>query len=142
MPVEFLPVLSGLLAVYSAMIVYRAFMPKPRVEWALEVARTYRVLEEEAKHDKRAARKAKKLHPDYKRARSVLFRSLLLKLGLLMIFYTIYGIVSITTVPALPSPIRIPLLTVEEGGVNLIPSLHIHLASFALAVLLLKDELT
>ena len=141
MPVEFMPVLSGVLAVYTSMIIYRSLVPKERVLWALEVARVYRSLEEEARTSKRAARRAKKMLPDYKRARSILFRTLLLKLGLLMISYTIYGVVAIAAVPAVPSPLSIPLLTVEEGGVLLMPSIHIHLASFALTVLLLKDEL-
>ncbi len=141
MPVEFMPVLSGVLAVYTSMIIYRSLVPKERVLWALEVARVYRSLEEEARTSKRAARRAKKMLPDYKRARSILFRTLLLKLGLLMISYTIYGVVAIAAVPAVPSPLSIPLLTVEEGGMLLMPSIHIHLASFALTVLLLKDEL-
>jgi uncharacterized membrane protein len=139
--VEFMPVLSGFLSVYTAALIYRSFVPRQRVEWALEVARSYRLLEEEARRSKRAARKAKKLLPEYRRARSIIFRTLLLKLGLLMLTYTLFGVVAITSVPALPAPLGIPVLTVEADGVTVMPSIHIHLASFAFTLLLLKDEL-
>ena len=141
MVVELMPLTSGFLAVYTATVIYRFLYPKGTVRWAMEVTKRAKLLEEEAARSKRAAKKLREMGPEYRRARSILFRSTFLKLGLLMVFYVIYGLVTVSVVPTIPSPIRIPLITVEEGGILLVPSLHIHFFSFAYTLLMLRDEL-
>lgn len=141
MVLEAVPAATGFLSVLIAKVVYNRLLPRRTVLWAMEFSRRYKELEREARKSKRAAKKLKELKPEADKARSILFRSVFLKVGILMISYTVFGIAGILATPLVVSPYELPILTVDTPSGPVIPSLYIHFFSFIYAALLYRDEM-
>ncbi|BAA79964.1 hypothetical protein APE_0980 [Aeropyrum pernix K1] len=141
MVVYLIPVATGFLSVYLAKVVYNRLVPREAVLWAMEVSRRYRGLEREAARSRRAAKKLREAAPEAKRARSIIFKSIIVKIGLLMAVYTVLGVVALTLVPAIPSPYKLPLITLDTPEGPVLSSLFAHFFSFLYAALLYRDEM-
>ncbi|MCE4604515.1 MAG: hypothetical protein F7B20_06080 [Aeropyrum sp.] len=141
MAIELLPALTGFTSVVVAKYLYNRLLPSEAVLWAMEFSRRYKALEREASRSKRAAKKLKELKPEASRARSILFRSVFLKVGILMLSYTVLGVLALLVAPAVPSPYSLPFITVDTPSGPMLPSLYSHFFIFIYAALLYRDEM-
>lgn len=142
-PAPIAAVILGISTVYLAGRLYQRFYPLEAVLHALEVTKRYRDLEEEArKGSKRALKKLRLMEVEYRRARSLLFRSFLFKFGLLMLTYTIAGALVLAVIPYLIVPFHIPPLTAIENGTAYLPGYYLHFLSFLYGALLFRELFT
>lgn len=135
----------ALLMLYLAIRAYRSIYPLERVLGAMEVVAEYRSISSARRRSKRLERRLKSLEPDYRRARGLLFRTLIVKFLLLSAAYVSVGLMLTLLQPLVASPYYIPLVTerveIEGAVVEVIPILYIHFFAFMYAVLLYRNML-
>ncbi len=145
--IPLLAVLASMASLYVAVSVYRTLYPYEDVRRALEIASEYRSLTAYVR-SKRAARKAKSREPEYRRARSLILRTILVKFTLITLSYVSVALILTMIMPVVETPYYIPLITFKfeecpgEGGVRactLMPMLYLHFFTFIYTMLLLRE---
>ncbi len=102
--------------VLSAIAIYRSLYPYERVRRATEIVAEYRVLKSRAR-SKKDLKRLRVLESEYREARRLVFRALIVKLVLLLSGYVSGSIILLVAAPVLLAPFHLPPLTVagEEG---------------------------
>jgi len=146
--IPLLVILTSMASLYMAIAVYRVIYPYEDVKRALEIASEYRSLTVYLR-SKRAARKARSLEPEYKRARGLILRTILVKFTLITLSYISTALLVTLVMPAVEVPYHIPLVTFnfencpldESRGCVLMPTLYLHFFAFIYAMLLLRESM-
>ena len=139
--IPFLAILLPLIFVYSSASIYRSIYPEEHVREALSTIAEYRRLSAESQRSKRKLKKLKAMEPQYRKARSLLLRSTLLKTVLLMVGYVAGSLLVTEVIPGLVSPYYVPgIVIISEGGVCVVPSLIVYFLAFILFYVALRDN--
>ncbi len=145
--VPLLAILVSIASLYIAVSVYRTLYPYEDVKRALEIASEYRSLTAYIR-SKRAARKAKSREPEYRRARSLILRTTLVKFILITLSYVSVALALTAIMPVVETPYYIPLVTFRfddcpiegvGGECVLMPMLYLHFLTFIYAMLLFRE---
>jgi len=123
-----------------AALAYRSLYPLETVREALERVRAYRELEAQASRGtKRALKRLRAMEAEYRRARGLLLRAMLVKT---LLVTAVYVASSLSVVRyAYPAPASLPLVTIAEAGAPYIPAIIVHFAGYVYALVLLRDTL-
>ena len=123
-----------------AALAYRSLYPLEAVREALERVRAYRELEAQASRGtKRALKRLRAMEAEYRRARGLLLRAMLVKT---LLVTAVYVASSLSVVRyAYPAPASLPLVTIAEAGAPYIPAIIVHFAGYVYALVLLRDTL-
>lgn len=138
--VVFSPLIS-VASVYVAGAAYRTLYPYSVVKEALEVVARYRSLDRKAREERsrRLEKKLRSMRPEYGKARSLLFKALLIKFAILMLVYTITGITLVAIQPFVVTPYKLPLIIVEVEEGLVMPMLYVHFFMFMYSALLFRE---
>jgi hypothetical protein len=146
-PTPLIAIVVSITSLYIAVSLYRALYPYEDVRRALEIASEYRSLTAYIR-SKRVARKAKSREPEYRRARSLILRTILVKFLLITLSYVSVALALTAIMPVVETPYYIPLITFKfedcpVGGVRgeciLMPMLYLHFITFIYAMLLFRE---
>ncbi len=138
-PLPLLVVILPVILVTSALSVYRTIYPLEAVREATQVVAEYRVLKQRAK-SKKDIKRLRALEPRYRRARSLLIRSVFVKLALLLSGYVAGSILVFVTVPVLVAPFHLPPLTVAgESGYYML-SITAYFLVYVVLFIVLRDS--
>lgn len=145
--VPLIAILASIASLYVAVSIYRLVYPYEDVRRALDIASEYRSLTAYVR-SKRVARKAKMREPEYRRARSLILRTIFVKFALITLSYISVALLLTAVMPAVETPYYIPLVTFKfeecpgEGGVRactIMPMLYLHFFTFIYAMLLFRE---
>lgn len=138
-PLPFLVVVVPLIMGLSSIAVYRSIYPYQMVKEALETVAAYRALKARAR-SKRDFKKLASMESDYRRARRIMTRALILKMILLLASYTAGSLFVFAVIPFLPSPYYIPFLTVEAEGSYYVVSVTVYFLVYVILFITLRDS--
>lgn len=144
--IPLLVVLASIASLYLAIAAYRALYPYDVVKRALEVASEYRSITAYLR-SKRALRKARSMEPEYRRARSLILKTIIVKFILITLSYVSVALLLTTLMPMVEVPYHIPLVTFEfrecpldtTRSCTLMPTLYLHFFAFIYAMLLFRE---
>lgn len=148
--IPLIAVIASITSLYIAVSLYRAVYPYEDVRRALEIAAEYRSITAYLR-SKRALRRAKSREPEYRRARSLILRTILVKFTLITISYVSVALLLTFVMPVVPTLVYIPLVTFKyedcsplgfTGECILMPMLYLHFFTFIYAMLLFRDLMT
>ena len=138
-PAPLIVIVTPLLLVLSAASIYRSLYPYERVRWALDRVAEYRVLKRRAR-SKRDLKRLRALESEYREAKRIVARSLLVKLVLLLSGYVVGSILVLTVVPAVPSPYHLPPLTITVDGAPYMLSVTAYFVVYVILFFVLRDS--
>lgn len=137
-----LAVIASFSSLYVAIVAYRTLYPLEEVRKAVEITSEYRSISGLLR-GKRATRRLKSMEPEYKKARSLILRSTVVKFILITLSYVSVSLMLTVIYPVVETPYYIPLITlyVEVDGREAIvmPVLYLHFFIFLYAMLLYRD---
>ncbi len=140
-----LPIIAAIasfLSLYIAIAAYRTLYSLEEVKKAVEIVAEYKSISALSK-DKRAARRLKSMEPEYKKARSLILKSTIVKFALITLSYISFSLILTIIYPAVETPYYIPLITLhaelEGREVIVMPILYLHFFIFLYAMLLYRD---
>jgi len=146
-PIPLLAIIASIASLYIAVSVYRILYPYEDVKKALEIASEYKSLTAYIR-SKRVARKVKSKGPEYRRARSLILKSMLMKFTLITLSYVSVALMLTALMPVIETPYYIPIVTfiLEECPIEgvpreciLMPMLYLHFFTFIYAMLLFRE---
>ncbi len=123
----------------SAGATYRSIYSYDELRKALDKVAEYRVAKAKAGRGKRALKKLASLEPDYKRAKRLITKSIIVKMTLLIITYILGSIIVFVNAPVIISPFHLPPLTFIVKGVPYVESLVIYFIVYIIVFLVFRD---
>lgn len=135
-------VMASFFSLYMAIVAYRTLYPLEEVRRAVEIASEYKSISGLLR-GKRAVRRLKSMEPEYKKARSLILRSTVVKFILITLSYVSVSLMLTVIYPVVETPYYIPLITlhveVDNREAIVMPILYLHFFVFLYAMLLYRD---
>lgn len=138
-PYPLLVVIVPLMLSLSAASIYRSIYPYEEVKRAIDKMAEYRLAKSRLSSTKRGRKKLKAMEAEYKRAKRIVTRSIVLKMTLLLVSYMLGSILVFVYIPALPAPYYLPPLTVAAEGGYYIVSAILYFLVYVVVFLSLRD---
>lgn len=138
-PTPLLVLVTPLVLSLSAAYTYRSIYPYEQVKRAVDKMTEYRLMKAKLGSGKRARKKLKAMEPEYRRAKRIITRSILVKMTLLLISYMLGSILVFVYVPAVPAPFSLPPLTVSADGGYYIVSALLYFLVYVVVFLAIRD---
>ena len=123
----------------SAGATYRSIYPYETVKRAIDKMAEYRLAKAKLGRGKRAAKKLAKIEPEYKRAKRLVTRSIIVKMTLLIVTYMLGSIIVFVNTPIIPAPFHLPPITVVVNGQPYMESLIIYFTVYVIVFLVFRD---
>ncbi|MDM7275157.1 MAG: hypothetical protein P3X22_003410 [Thermoprotei archaeon] len=140
--IPILAAITSFFSLYIAIVAYRTLYPLEEVRKAVEIASEYKSISGLLR-GKRAARRLKSMEPEYRKARSLILRSTIVKFALITLSYVSASLMLTIIYPVVETPYYIPLITLHvelEGREAIVmPVLYLHFFIFLYTMLLYRD---
>ncbi len=138
-PAPLLAFIIPLIFSLSAGATYRSIYPYERVKKAVDKIAEYRVVKARLGKGKRAMKKLAQLEPEYKRAKRIVTRSIIVKMTLLLVTYLLGSTIVFINTPLLASPFHVPPLTVIVKGQPYMSSLIAYFSVYVIVFIVFRD---
>jgi uncharacterized membrane protein (DUF106 family) len=123
----------------STAVIYRSIYSYERVKSAVDKLAEYRALKAQAQSSKRLSKKLRAMEPEYRRAKRLITKSVVLKMFLLLIAYMLGSLLVFVYIPAIPAPFSLPPLTLETEGSYYALSAILYFFVYVLVFLIFRD---
>ncbi|MEB3806426.1 MAG: hypothetical protein GSR73_02810 [Desulfurococcales archaeon] len=138
-PYPLLILIIPLVLALSTATLYRSIYPYERVKAAVDKMAEYRALRKQAASSKRLMKKLRSIEPEYRRAKRIVTRSIILKMVLLLVAYMLGSLLVLLYIPAIPAPFNLPPLTMEGNGAYYVFSPILYFLVYILVFLVFRD---